>query len=325
MEAGGESVLVGSNTSNLNGQEIGRAMQRSGKRGANSEPFHLLYCACGEKMRRMIYKKVCYRDAVPSPERGHSRAGRERYTARYAVWKCPGAGGKNGLVRSGCNALTLCEASMEQSFMEMLYQLRADYLLRGEQSDIVQGFTRLFESIPAGRRNGGFFRQQLHLMDLELEEMGQERREISAEAQHCMALMERYPGQSMEYNRYASMCAQYRLRITSLTEAMDKRAAEKEALRQSFDRIDSMRQNYEAFLEELRGLPDGGLAGRNAAGEDAAARLGREKLRFDERIFRSFVVSMRAEGDTVYYGMSFGMMISSTGNSRPFRAPEGEE
>ena len=322
---GEERVIVGQNTSNLNGQEIGRAMQGSGRRGANPAAFHLLYCACGKKMRRMIYKKVCYGGAGASPADARAQKAKgDRHTVPYAVWKCPGARGKNGAVRSGCEALTLCEASIEQSFMEMLYRLRADYLRRGEQSDIVRGFGRLQESIPAQRRSSGFFQQQLHLIDLELEEMRQERQEISTEAQRCLALMERYSSQSKEYGGYASMCAQYRLRIASLTEAMDQKAREREDLRQSFDRLDSMRQNFEAFLQELLALPDCGAAEPDPDG-GAAERWEHGPLKFDERIFRSFVVSMRAEGDAICYGMSFGLMTSSVGNSRPFRAPEGEE
>ncbi|MGN0707588.1 MAG: recombinase family protein [Faecalibacterium sp.] len=349
VEVGEERILIGQNTSDLNGQQIGRAMLENGKRGTDPEPFHLLRCACGKKMKRMTYKKVCYKNASSSFPNSRLEQEKERYIVQYAVWKCPGANGKNGSAHSPCKARTLPESSIEQSFMEMLYHLRADYLLRQDGSDIAQGFSSLFQNIPAQKRNSGFLQQQLHLIDLELDEIGQERQEISAQAQHCLALMERYPSQSIEYSRYASMCTQYRLRIDDLTEAMDKKAAERESLRQSFDKIESMRRNYEAFLGELQALPDKSMVtyeekrnldqraelsrqsaaknrGKdNKAKDGAAAWSEYGPLKFDERIFRSFVISMRAEGDSVCYGMSFGLMISSAGNSRPFRVLEGEK
>ena len=286
-------------------------------------------------MKRMTYKKVCYRESASSPKNCPKQK-EDKYIVQYAVWKCPEANGKNGAVRSGCQGLTLPERSIEQSFMEMLYQLRWDYLRRGEESDIARGFFRLCQSIPAQRRNSGFWQQQLRLMDLELEEMRQERKEISGEAQHCLALMERYPSQSMEYSRYASTCAQYRLRIDDLTKSMDEKANERESMRQSFDRIDGMRRNYEAFLEELQTLPDISPTGfdmgtgethieHQAAKYNAVAWTADEPLKFDERIFRSFVVSVKAAGDTIYYGMSFGLILSSAGNSRKFRMSEGEK
>ena len=352
-ELGEGPVTIAQNTSDLNAQEIGRAMLEKGKKGADLGPLHLLCCSCGKKMKRMIYNKMLAGESSSLSMDDDTKRKKDKHKVQYAAWKCPGGKGKDGRIRSDCKALTLSEVSIEQSFMEMLYKHRADYLLRGDQSDIVQGFSELIHMIPIQKQNSGFFQKQLQTIDLEIQELEKELQNLSSEGRRYLALMDRYPSQSQEYCTYASMCEQRHLQIMRLTESIKEKRETRAALEKSFELIDNMRKNYEAFLAELRALPDrkqSGSVGINRnlqnmeyetkcqestatekqrkkikAGMRETAQLPFMPLKFNERIFRSFVVSMEAKGDVIYYGMSFGLMMSSEGNSRPFFLFRGEK
>lgn len=353
VDLGENSILIAQNTSNMNGHEINGAMLEKGKRGADSGPFHLLCCSCGKKMRRMIYNKMFTKESSSLAMDDDKRIKKDMHKVQYAAWKCPGSKGKDGRLRSSCQSMTLSEVSIEQSFMEMLYKHRADYLLRGNQSVVERGFSELLKMIPAQKQNSGFFQKQIHMIDLEIQELEKELQNCSSEGRQYLALMERYPGQSKEYCMYASMCEQHHLQIMRLKESIEKKLETKAELEKGFELIDNMRKNYEAFLVELRALPDrkqsesvgvnrnlqnmayetecregSALEKRRKkikAGKREAAQLPFAPLKFNERIFRSFVVSMEAKGDVIYYGMSFGLMMLSEGNSRPFFLFGGEK
>lgn len=66
----------------------------------------------------------------------------------------------------------------------------------------------------------------------------------------------------------------------------------------------NMRKNFEGFMRKVDKLPDGN-------GEKSF-----ERMAFDHCILRESVLKIRAQGDKVYYGTTFGLTLVTMGNER---------
>ena len=147
--------------------------------GAIPSPFTGLVCGnCGEKYRRLTYHCAAsnYTDERARPETSDQteEAYENFFDFSYGVWKCRGTA-RNRLAdpsaARSCHCAALIEISMEQSFMEMLYRIRRDCQLNGEDADIARSFRRLYEIVRNKEVNSGFIEQKLELLKLEIDRL----------------------------------------------------------------------------------------------------------------------------------------------------------
>lgn len=325
VETNAGKFEIGFDEAGQNSHEIIRLSGNDRRpRGAGGHAFSGIRCAeCKRLMKRMTYNSTIsgYKDErshegkeIPPEEADFS----DTYTFSYAVWKCPGSAGKNGKVRDGCRALTLIEASMEQSFMEMLYRIGKDVEANGKNAEIVRSFQAVYEALCHKEADSRFIGQKLKLLELEIAEL------------------EKNYGTALERVRAASYTAGITLgaftlesggsAYTKLAEDLKEKIEEKEKerVRLMGERgvAQAMKQNFEAFLEELERLPKRNWAGpeinmRKTDGKEMDEEETLDYLNFNEYIFRTFVIRMEAAGDEVRYTTTFGLTLSSPGNSRP--------
>lgn len=330
--------------------------ENSRRYGPAASPFHGLVCGhCREKMRRMTYNSTIrkYKD-----ERSHEgkellpeeKGFRDVYTFSYAVWKCPNSAGKAGTDQTErtCSAVTLTELSMEQSFMEMLYRIKRDYQLNGEESEIMKGFGAAYKAICRKEVNSGFIEQKLKLIDLEI-------KELDANYQKVLQKLE-----TVNYAAGISLGGSYGIMLESsgetytkladdLKKRLDEKKSEKERLMEERGVAKTMKQNFEAFLTAVNSLPDQNRAGmrlninaldvdgsifRTSSGQNRGyyksqynrgrlcitpelLRTAPDYLSFSHYIMGTFILKMEAKGDEICYGTTFGLSLSTIGNRRP--------
>lgn len=328
----------------------------SRKYGPAASHFQGLICReCGERMRRMTYNSTIrkYKDErshdgkeIPPEEEGF----RDVYTFSYAVWKCRNSAGKAGSGQTGknCGAVTLTESSMEQSFMEMLYRIKRDYQLNGEESEIVKNFAVVYQAICKKEINSGFVEQKLKLVDLEI-------KELDTNYQKVLRKLE-----TVNYAAGITLGGNYGIMLESsggtyaklaedLKKRLDEKKTEKERLMAERGVAKIMKQNFEAFLAAVNALPDQNSAGmklninaldvdgsifRTSSGQNRGyfkSQYNRGRLRitpellseapdylpFSHYIMRTFILKMEAKGDEIRYGTTFGLSLATIGNRRP--------
>lgn len=310
-------------------------------RGAGGHAFMGILCAeCKRPMKRMTYNSTIrgYRDErshegkeVPPEESDFT----DTYTFSYAVWKCPGSAGKNGRPREGCQALTLTEASMEQSFMEMLYRIKQDVEQNGEEAELVRSFQAVYKALCQKEAGSRFIEQKLGLLELELAEL----RKNYETALERVRTASYTAGITLGVFTYESGGSAYTKLAEDLKEKIEEKEREKARLMGERGVAQTMKQNFTAFLEELGQLPKRNGAGlklnvrepstekkgpgakgqQAAASQEKAGETGEplDYLCFNEYIFRTFILHLEAARDEVHYTTTFGLTLSSSGNSRP--------
>lgn len=300
-------------------QEISiRIAEQKKGRGATKKPFSIVTCAgCGQKMRRMCYNAYLknYKD-----ERSHD--GKEippeesdfvdSYTFSYAVWKCSAC-------KNESKKILLTEISMEQSFMEMIYRIKRDVEDNGEQSEIMRTFQIVYDTLCRRERNSGIIEQKLHLVEMEIAELDRnydmtlERMRTANYAEHIQLGEELITASG---NIYARLAEDLKVRREEKKQEQHRLMGERGVAR-------AMKKNFEAFLLAISNLPDKNRAGLqiNSSVETAEETIASvpDFLNFDEHIFRTYILRMEAAGDEVYYGTTFGLTLTSVGNSRPIR------
>jgi len=126
--------------------------EKTAKGASPHAPFGNLVCGekvmgkvCGERFFRLTYWAAAkgYQD---DRSRGFDpKSETEVYSFQYPVWRC---GRKRGEKKapggSVCPAAVLRECALEQSFMEMLYGLKRDYLAKGRESFLAREFQRVW-------------------------------------------------------------------------------------------------------------------------------------------------------------------------------------
>lgn len=330
------------------------------KRGATPSPFEGLICGnCGTKMRRMTYNSTIrnYRD-----ERSHE--GKERlpgeedfrdvYTFSYGIWRCPKSSAKKELCGedSICHAITLTEASMEQSFMEMLYHIKHDYQLNGNNSEIIKSFQIPYTALCKKEGNSVFIKQKLDLLEMEIKELEEnfhnacQKRETAYYAAG-IALSKTPAYTKTEINTDTSYHAYAKL-ANDLKKRIEEKKAEKDQLFESFGVAQNMKQNFDSFLEAVLALPDMNHAGikinvnaldadgsvfRTSAGQNRndsksmyhdgklqitpeVLQTAPDYLEFNYYIFKTYILKIETRGDEIRYSTTFGLILTSIRNSR---------
>lgn len=329
------------------------APMKARKHGPIRSPFDGICCKnCGGRMRRMTYNSTIRN------YRNETSLNNESYTFSYAVWKCPNSAGKAGADPNGrtCTATTLTEASMEQSFMEMLYRIKRDYQLNGEDSEIVKSFRLAYDALCKKEINSGFIEQKLQLLDMQIKELDEG---------YCKAVQKKETasyaagitfgqGNILEGHLSASGSAYAKL-AEDLKKRLDTKKEERKRLMADRGVAQIMKQNFDAFLAAVNALPDTNDAGmslvinaldvdgsifRTSGGQNrgySKSQYKRGKLQitpevvaaapdyldFSYYIIRTFILKMEADGDEIHYGTTFGLTLTAIGNSRSIKSFEG--
>ena len=320
-------------------------------KGGLKHPFFMMTCShCKQSMRRMYYNKTIsgYKD-----ERSHE--GKEIppeesdfvdvYTFSHSVWKCPNSLGKYGEVRSDCKAKTIVEVSAEQSFMEMIYRIKREYEQNGENSDIMKSFKKAFDSLCRKEINSSFVEQKLNLLDHEIEDLENNYKTVVERMQ-----MENYAA-SIQIGQSVSQTGiqAYKKLAEDLKRRIENKKQERKVLMGERGVAQNMKDNFEDFIAALTALPNENGAGmrinvntldtdgsifKDVQGKtnhkvlnaykkgklritDRVIEEAPDYLNFNEHIFRTYIVSMSANGDEICYTTTFGLKFKTTGNTRP--------
>lgn len=157
-----------------------KKQQQSEGRGPCRPPFENLRCGiCGGSFVRMTYNGTAagYTDERSMKAEKIPAGYTERYMFAFPVWRC-----RNTLRKGGqeelCPSERLYECAVEQSFMEMLYRLRRDFLARGNESQLAVLYSEALERVCRrmdSRQDSG---ERVRLLELQiLEAADEERRE----------------------------------------------------------------------------------------------------------------------------------------------------
>ena len=146
--------------------------------------------------------------------------------------------------------------------------------------------------------------------------------------------------------------ARYEMLARDLKKRLEEKKAEYRSLLQERGAATKMKLNYEAFIKALADLPDTNEAGvklnintldvygsifRTAGGQRRGWNRSRynrgelkitpevlskapDYLRFDEYYLRTFFLGMTACGDEIRYTTTFGLILSSIGNTRSIKS-----
>lgn len=287
-------------------------------RGCPVSPFSSLHCGnCGAKMKRMSYNVYLkdYQD-----ERSH--VGKEVspeeidyadcYTFSYGIWKCPGSkkgsGERNVRCKGQCKGNTLPEISIKQSFMELMYRLKRDISCNGERADIVASFNQVYAALCCKESNDGFIQQKINLLEMEIEEL-ERNYEMTLDRMNTVD----YASSIQLGNTVMESSGNVYARLAEdIKKCLEERQGERNRLLEERGVAYRMKENFDAFLAVLDTLPAESL------GETVP-----DLFTFDEHMFRTFILSMEAFGDEICYRTSFGLILTSAGNSRPIKSYVG--
>lgn len=269
------------------------------KRGPSPSPFHGLTCKrCGGAMRRMRYNLT-----------------RKGNTFSYAVWKCPNSPGRPGTAQQGrtCQAATLAEISMEQAFMKMLYCIRQDYLQNGADSEIMRSFRYAYDSLRQEEHTKGFIEQKLKLLESEIRGLDDLYRKICRKMETEIYSSKLKLGKT---HAHKNTSAALPLENTSsakqaemLKKMLDQKRAEQTQLTEERGVARYMKENFEDFMRAVINLPENGV--------DLEKMTSGSLLPFDRYIVQNFIVHIEAWKDEIYYGTTFGLVLTAVGNERP--------
>lgn len=348
------------------GEKRGEKIKNDRKHGPSASYFYGLVCACcGGKMRRMTYNSIIrnYKDErshegkeILPEEEGFS----DVYSFSYAVWKCPNSAGKAGTDQTGrgCMAVTLTEASMEQSFMEMLYRIKRDYQLKGEDSEIMRSFQIVYEALRKKEVNSTFIEQKLKLLEMQIQELESSYQKVLCQKESAsyaagITLGQRREGGLWEETIEASGIVYARL-AEDLKKSLEEKKTEYNQLLEERGMAQTMKKNFDAFLAAVNALPDMNSAGMrlNIHALDAddgvfqvpgnqnsydfkishtenplitpeVVAAAPDYLNFSHYIMRTFILNMKAKGDEIRYGTTFGLSLIVNGNSRSIKSYVG--
>lgn len=316
------------------GTRQAKKKENSGKRGVASSPFVNLVCGaeiagegghsheCGKSFSRMTYSGTAtgYYD---ERSRGFDpKTETERYSFQYPVWRCgrklgkknsPTPKGAHSETESSCPSALVKECALEQSFMEMLYALKRDYVSKREQSYLATEFKKAYETAYKRMGKNSYSIQRIELLNSQIKELEQNyQRAMSQQVEMTRnAALESYIDQntflsSKELplgdteigvrsrlatgNReipYVSMRtigkgggeATYADIAGDLKKQLEDYKKERATLEAEQEVTSVMKQNYSFFLQCLMALPEKNFAGMkmNVNGLDVDGSMFRDK------------------------------------------------
>lgn len=279
-------------------------LKRQRNKKMSASPFYGITCAkCGAQMHRMTYK---------SAARPHHSSASIRPLC-YAVWKCPNSPGKAGTIQPErtCPALTLTEASMQQSFMELLCKIKQDDQINGLSSDFCRSFQHIYDALRPLETQSEFLKHKSDLLNMQIRDLELQYQQLIKQQEIAENSSRITLGQENHLYGYAdheippAADAQDKTdfllhRADSLKKQLEERRQEKEAFLAQYSLPDRMKNDFDAFLHAVRNLPE----------------MSGGKQPFAYYIFQKFILKLHADGDDVFYHTTFGMQLRTTGNSK---------
>jgi len=276
-----EKVQVMLNSGKKEGEKV--------KRGTIASPFFSLVCGaeingggypceCGESFFRMTYSGKASGYCDERSKGFDPETETETYSFQYPVWKCRR--------KSGCSSIVIRECALEQSFMEMLYALKREYVAAGEQSFLCTRFKAAYDSV--------------------CRQMSRKRCQVRR--------LEALEGQMKEWEQgLAAMKQNYDFFLQCLTELPEENPAGMKINVNGLDADGSMFRDYCGKAK----------TGVRSAVNKGCIRVTPERimqapdyLRFEKGIYAAFIRGGKVRGDVVEYATNFGVKLVSTGNSR---------
>lgn len=283
--------------------------------GPSASPFHGMTCTkCGAKMRRMTYTA-----SARSPKTGpHESA------PYYAVWKCPNSPGKvkTDLTERTCPAPVLTEASMKQAFSDLLCRIRQDYQSNAENAEIIKSFRTIYTSVSQQEPRSEFLEHKLDLLNMQIQELEtqydqlirqQELASCSSRIQigpenlpydHTAAPEAAPPDLTAKYDFFGSAGSAFISMIDSTKLKLDQKKQEKETLLEYYSLPDTMKKNFDTFLNAVQSLPDP---------TENTTNFDHYPVHY---IMRKFILKIYADGDEVFYSTTFGVRLKTVGNGK---------
>lgn len=287
--------------------------------------FRNLYCGrshhgqvCGQEYQRHKYnaRTKDYTDERCLKAQGMSTDGYEEgYFFGYAVWRC-GANVKiDKTTGEGkiCPSDNLYECAMQQSFMEMLYRIKADVDENGETAQIYREFKEQSDALSRQTDIGS---------NEKLLEINQRITEI----QENIDLISRENDGSLD-----TIIEDFKQQIRELEE-------EKEQLLTTMESRNAYKESFDFFIKQLSDLPTKTNTGQimnintvtvdyEHTGDSASVALNEEQIKkapdllpFDKYFYHTHIIKGTVYGDVIEYTTTFGMKLKSVGNSRTMKS-----
>lgn len=315
------------------------------KRASNASVFVNLTCGrrgCGHAMCRMLYNTTVtgYTDerALTADEQATGRF-RERYYMSYPLWRC--AGSKQG----ACKASPTYETALEQSFMEMLYGIKRDYECHHEQSWIVTRFREVCEEMQQQKDASSYATKRLEMLETQLKEQEEKLQTVMEKQLEALRMATKAGTFTAEKSREA---ANYAYQVNDIRARSEELSQKRTALATELNPTAVLEKNFSFFLRCLMELPETNAAGmklnvnrldtdgslyRTASGKAKRGKRSSVKsghlhltekkmqaapdlLTFEKGMYIAFVKAGVIRGDAVDYETSFGVTLTSYGNSR---------
>lgn len=285
----------------------------------------------------------------------------EKYSYAYPVWRCKRT--KNSKFCSDrndsqslnetCPSQILHECAIEQSFMEMLYQLKRNYESEKEASDIYQLFREASQKVSEKNIQNGISVSRIDNITLQLTELRQEYEnilttqvdtigQIVLEKNHKLresianeeltmdeieidirnSLMKGIPFTRLycidiESNTEVKKSSIHLQDILKKIEILQK---EQNTLKAEQNVLLTMNRNFEFFLNCLMALPEQNEVGQkltiNGIDTEKSINDAWDLLHFEKGIYCAFIERGIVYGDIIEYTTNFGVILKSKRNSR---------
>ena len=239
----------------------------------------------------------------------------EGYFFGYAVWRC-GANVKiDKTTGEGkiCPSDNLYECAMQQSFMEMLYRIKADVDENGEDAQIYKDFRSMSDEL--SRQTDVVSNEKLLEINRRITEIQEKIDLISAENDGSLD----------------TIIEDFKQQIRELEE-------EKEQLIITMESRNANKESFEFFIKQLGDLPTKTSTGQpmnintvavdyEHVGNSASVALTEEQiknapdlLQFDKYFYHTHIIKGMVYGDVIEYITTFGMKLKSVDNSRTMKS-----
>ncbi len=268
------------------------------KKRRSTSVFSVLRCGyCHQPLRRMSY-------SVQNPT--------DKATIRYPVWRCV-ATAKSKVEFSG-HSHTYSEIALKQSFMEMLYHCKDEYMTMRESAPWILQYRKEQQIWQEKRKAELYNTPECQKLSARL-----------AELERSLGEIQCFQTSAKELDSL-SIPKEEQVRYVQLTRELQQKIAElKEKIHRFFQigmGAEEKEEQFSFFLSCLQQLPL--IPPVEKMPQNGAAALKQSEIKailfsFDPGIFSAFVKRGVTQGDTVYYEMTFGTTFSTSGNLRPIK------
>jgi DNA invertase Pin-like site-specific DNA recombinase len=306
------------------------------KAALSGSPFFNLICGaqadgheCQSSLFRMTYSASAtgYTDRRSLAATGMDlSAYREKYSYAFPVWRCSSKYHQKSAAH--CTSPSVIqECALEQSFMEMLYQLKLDYELNKDTSWLIRKFRHICGHSDMRHSANYYSTRRKDVLDAQIRELEENLRSLTVKP---------------TANGQVPLAGELQLRL-------DVCRQEKEILLATQEENFIQKRNFDFFLQCLQKLPETNAAGmklnihglapcdkqsdntNNAVESGSSVRIlsagktsecqddlaaAPDYLTFERGIYLAFIRSGKIYGDTAEYTTNFGLTLICTGNCR---------